>query len=42
MNGIENTEIKAKNANGTEAVIPQYVLTAMPYEKGHVLHIQLF
>lgn len=35
------TEINAKTADGTEKVIPQYVLTAMPYEKGHVIHIKL-
>lgn len=33
------TEIKAKNADGTEAVIPQYVLMGLFYEKGHVLRI---
>ena len=33
------TEIKAKNADGTEAVIPQYVLIGLPYGKGHVLRI---
>lgn len=33
------TEIKAKNADGTEAVIPQYTLMGLFYEKGHVLRI---
>ena len=33
------TEIKARNADGTEAVIPQYVLMGLFYEKGHVLRI---
>lgn len=35
------TEIKAKNADGTDAAIPQYVLAAMPYDKGHVIKITL-
>jgi hypothetical protein len=33
------TEIIAKNADGTDAVIPQYVLTGNPYDGGHVLKI---
>lgn len=33
------TEIKAKNADGTDAVIPQYILMGVPYGKGHVLKI---
>lgn len=33
------TEIIAKNADGTDAVIPQYVLTGNPYEMGHALKI---
>ncbi|MBQ2254223.1 MAG: metallophosphoesterase, partial [Clostridia bacterium] len=28
------TEIKAKNADGTDAVIPQYILIGVPYGKG--------
>lgn len=35
------TEIKAKNADGSDATIPQYVLAAMPYDKGHVIKITL-
>lgn len=33
------TEIIAKNADGTDAVIPQYILTGTPYDKGHALRI---
>ncbi|MBQ9112711.1 MAG: metallophosphoesterase [Clostridia bacterium] len=33
------TELKATNADGTDAVIPQYVLMGTPYGKGHVLKI---
>ena len=33
------TEIRAKNADGTNAVIPQYVLMGVPYGKGHILRI---
>ena len=33
------TEIKAKNADGSAAVIPQYVLNGVAYGKGHVLKI---
>ena len=33
------TEIKAKNADGTDAVIPQYVLMGVPYGKGNILRI---
>ena len=31
------TEIKAKNADGTDNVIPQYVLTATHFDQGHVM-----
>lgn len=33
------TEIIAKNSDGTDAVIPQYILTGTPYDKGHVMWI---
>lgn len=33
------TEIIAKNADGTSAVIPQYILTGTPYDGGHALKI---
>lgn len=33
------TEILAKGADGSDAVIPQYVLLGVPYGKGHVLRI---
>ena len=33
------TEIKATNADGSEAVIPQYILMGAPYGKGHILRI---
>lgn len=33
------TEIIAKTADGKDAVIPQYVLTGNPYDKGHALKI---
>ncbi|MBQ8431453.1 MAG: metallophosphoesterase [Clostridia bacterium] len=33
------TEIKAKTADGADAIIPQYVLIGVPYGKGHVLRI---
>lgn len=32
-------EVKAKTSDGQDAVIPQYVLTAAFYDKGHVLKI---
>lgn len=35
------TEILAKNADGTDAIIPQYILAANPYDKGHVIKITL-
>lgn len=34
-------EIKAKNADGSDAVIPQYVLNGVAYGKGHVLKITI-
>lgn len=33
------TEIKATNADGSAAVIPQYILMGAPYGKGHILRI---
>lgn len=33
------TEILAKTASGEDTVIPQYVLTGTPYDKGHALRI---
>lgn len=33
------TEIIAKNSDGTDAVIPQYILTGVPYDEGHILWI---
>ena len=33
------TEIIAKNSDGTDAVIPQWILTGNPYDGGHVLKI---
>lgn len=33
------TEIIAKNSDGTDAIIPQYILTGTPYDDGHVLWI---
>ena len=33
------TEIVAKNADGTDALIPQYILVGASYTKGHVLRI---
>ncbi len=33
------TEILAKTADGRDTVIPQYVLTGNPYDKGHALRI---
>ena len=35
------TEFKAKTADGAEVYIPQYVLTALPYDQGHVIKIVL-
>lgn len=33
------TEIIGKNSDGTDAIIPQYVLTGVPYEEGHLMWI---
>ena len=35
------TEIKATTPDGTETVIPQYVLTALPYQSGSITRITL-
>ena len=35
------TEIKAKTIDGTDAIIPQYVLTANMYDDGHLIKINV-
>ncbi|MBQ9112594.1 MAG: helix-turn-helix domain-containing protein [Clostridia bacterium] len=35
------TEIKAKNADGTDAIIPQYILTGVPHDNGHVMIVNI-
>ncbi len=32
-------QVLAKNADGTDAVIPQYILLGVPYGMGHALKI---
>lgn len=33
------TEIVAKTSDGTDAIIPQYILTGVPYDEGHIMWI---
>lgn len=35
------TEIEAKMPNGTKTIIPQYILTGVAYDKGHLLRITI-
>ena len=35
------TEIEAKMPDGTKTIIPQYILTGVAYDKGHLLRITI-
>ena len=35
------TEIKAFAPDGSDCVIPQWILTGLPYNKGHVMKIKI-